>query len=123
VRYKDQFFDFKKDSLATINLVEYAPNKLVYRSNSSIDQLAVFSEIFYDKGWNAYIDGKLTPHMRANYVLRAMKIPEGDHEIVFKFEPKVWKLGNTVSLTGSILFTLLILGSIYYYYKKENAEA
>ena len=76
-RFKDQFFNFKKDSSATIKLTKYSPNKISYRAESNSTQLAVFSEIYYDKGWNAFIDGKPVQHMRANYVLRAMKIPAG----------------------------------------------
>ncbi len=130
-RFKDQFFKFSKDTSATIVLTNYAPNQLSYKSKTKTDQLAVFSEIYYGKGWNAYIDGKLAPHMRANYVLRAMKIPAGNHTIDFKFEPTIWKTGNTVSLIGSILFTLVILFGIFYLVKinlknkeleNENAE-
>ncbi len=116
-RFKDQFFKFSKDTSATIVLTNYAPNQLSYKSKTKTDQLAVFSEIYYGKGWNAYIDGKLVPHMRANYVLRAMKVPAGNHTIDFKFEPAIWKTGNTVSLIGSILFTLVILFGIFYLVK------
>jgi len=107
---------------------EEIPNKLSYKSKAETDQLAVFSEIYYAKGWNAYVDGKLAPHMRANYVLRAMKIPAGEHKIEFKFEPSIWKIGNTISLIGSILFYIVLLGSIGFYFykqkeiKKDNAE-
>lgn len=122
-KFKEQFFKFKKDDDASIVLTSYAPNKLSYKSKAETDQLAVFSEIYYAKGWNAYIDGKLAPHMRANYVLRAMKVPAGEHKIEFKFEPSIWKIGNTVSLIGSILFFLTLFGSIgFYFYKKNNIK-
>jgi len=121
-RYKDQFFNFSKDTSASITLINYAPNKLTYKSKANSDQLAVFSEIYYAKGWNAYIDGKLVQHMRANYVLRAMKIPAGEHNIEFKFEPTIWKTGNTVSLIGSIVFFLIIIGSIFLILKERNKE-
>ncbi|WP_288955950.1 YfhO family protein, partial [uncultured Polaribacter sp.] len=70
------------------------------------------------EGWNAYVDGKLTPHFRVNYVLRGMKIPAGEHKIEFKFEPKVIQKGKWISLFS---YTLLFLGyilSIYLWRKK-----
>ena len=98
------------DSGATIELTNYLPNNLKYQSNSSIGQLAVFSEIYYDKGWNAYVDGKILPHFRVNYVLRGMIIPAGSHEIEFKFEPKSYYTGEKISLASSILLLILFLG-------------
>jgi len=71
--------------------------------------MAVFSEIYYPKGWNAYLDGKLTPHFRADYVLRAMVLPAGNHKVVFKFEPEVYALGEKISLISSLILILLIL--------------
>jgi len=121
-RFKEQFFNFKKDENATIVLTSYAPSKLSYKAKADTEQLAVFSEIYYEKGWNAYIDGKLVPHMRANYVLRAMKIPAGEHNVEFKFEPSIWKVGNTISLIGSILFYLIILGSVFILVKKLKVK-
>jgi hypothetical protein len=119
-KFRDQFFKFRKDSAASIELINYAPNKLTYRSDAESDQLAVFSDIYYAKGWNAYLDGKPVPHMRANFVLRAMKIPAGSHNIEFKFEPKIWKIGYTVSLIGSILFVLVISGGIFWEIKNKK---
>ncbi|MCD4744685.1 MAG: YfhO family protein, partial [Bacteroidales bacterium] len=80
-------FNPKIDSSARIYQTEYKPNHLTYQYKSNNDQIAVFSEIYYDKGWNAYIDGNLMPHFRSNYVLRAMIVPKGEHTIEFKFEP------------------------------------
>ncbi len=111
-RFNDQIFKFEKDTAAVIELTDYKPNELTYQTKTNSDQLAVFSEIYYAKGWNAYIDGKLSPHLRADYVLRAMKIPAGEHKIVFKFEPSIWVLGNMVSITGSVVFVLLIIGGL-----------
>ena len=101
-----------KDSLATIVLTDYKPNHLTYKSQTSKEQLAVFSEIYYDKGWNAYIDGVKAPYFRADYVLRAMIVPAGVHTIEFKFEPQVYKTGEKISLASSILLVLLALGAI-----------
>ena len=99
------------DTAANIFLTSYMPNNLKYFSEANSEQLAVFSEIYYDKGWNAYIDGKLSPHFRVNYILRAMRIPEGDHEIEFKFEPKSYYIGEKISLISSILLIFLIIGT------------
>ncbi|MEI2707655.1 MAG: YfhO family protein [Chitinophagaceae bacterium] len=71
-----------------MNLIKNENDVVTYKSKATSTQFAVFSEIYYDKGWNAYIDGKLTPYAKVNYVLRGMPIPSGEHEIVFKFEPK-----------------------------------
>ncbi len=111
--------EIRNDTLSVIKLTEYQPNHLVYSSNSSADQLAVFSEIYYDKGWNAYIDGKPAPYFRADYVLRAMIVPAGDHIIEFKFEPRVYKVGEKVSLVSSILLILLLIGGLYYESRKN----
>jgi len=119
-RFKDNFFKFRLDSSATIKLTEYKPDYLAYKSNANSDQLAVFSEIYYAKGWQAYIDGKPVPHFRADYVLRAMRVPAGSHKIEFKFEPAIWKIGNTVSLAGSVIFILFISGGLFLYYKNAK---
>ena len=70
--------------------------------------IAIFSEIYYSKGWNAYIDGELKPHFRANYVLRGMMIPAGNHVVEFKFEPSTYIVGETVSFASSIILLLLL---------------
>ena len=97
----------------SIKLLTYAPNQLTYKSDCSTEQFAVFSEIYYEKGWNAYVDGQLMPHAQVNYVLRGMKIPAGAHSIEFKFEPSTYKIGNTIALIGSILLLLSLGGGIY----------
>ena len=100
-----------KDTTGTISLTEYKPNHLTYKSQTGSEQLAVFSEIYYDKGWDAYIDGKPAPYFRANYVLRAMIVPAGSHTIEFKFEPKVYATGEKIAYASSILLVLLALGA------------
>ncbi len=95
-----------------IQLKQYLPNHLVYESQASSKQLAIFSEIYYNKGWNAYIDGKLTPHIRVNYTLRGMIVPEGKHTIEFKFLPKSYYTGEKIALVGSILLILAFLGIV-----------
>jgi len=101
-----------------IKLTEYQPNYLKYDATvNSGSQLAVFSEIYYPKGWKAFIDGKETPHIQADYVLRAMLIPAGKHQIEFKFEPASYFVGNKVSLASSILLLLAIGGYLVYIFK------
>ena len=101
---------FDTDSLASIKLTSYLPNKLTYKSISTKEQLAVFSEIYYKDGWNAYIDGKQTPHFRVDYVLRGMVIPAGKHEIVFKFEPTIIKKGSAITLISYALMLIIPVG-------------
>lgn len=98
-----------RDSAGYIELTSYAPNDLTYKYETAKDALTVFSEIYYPKGWNAYVDGRLTPHFRANYVLRAMVLPAGSHTVEFKFEPNVYMVGERISLISSIALLLLIL--------------
>jgi len=101
-----------------IKLTEYQPNFLKYEATvNSSPQLAVFSEIYYPKGWKSYIDGKETKHIQANYVLRAMIIPAGKHQIEFKFEPSSYYLGNKVSFASSILLLLAVAGYFVYQFK------
>ncbi len=109
-----------KDSTASITLKEYKPNHLTYVSNSGKEQLAVFSEIYYNNGWNAYIDGKSAPYFRANYVLRAMIVPAGKHTIEYKFEPAVFRTGEKISLASSLLLIILLIGGgVFGWMKKE----
>jgi hypothetical protein len=97
----------------TIALSAYEPNNLVYKSNSASEEFAVFSEIYYEKGWNAYVDGQLQKHLQTDYVLRGMVVPAGAHTIEFKFEPMVYKTGNSIALVGSIILLLAVAGGIY----------
>ena len=111
---------FPEDSLATIKLVEHKPNYLKYNSNSEIKRMAVFSEVYYPEGWDAYIDGTKTDYFKADYILRALMVPEGKHTIEFKFEPQVVATGSTISLTSNIILILLILGALFLGYKKTK---
>ncbi|MDO6802085.1 YfhO family protein [Wenyingzhuangia sp. 1_MG-2023] len=109
----------EKDPTAEIQLQSYEPNDLVYTYKSEKPQVAVFSEIYYQPGWNAYIDGVLKPHFRANYVLRAMNVPEGAHTVEFKFEPKVIQQGASISLIGYILLIVISAILAFLYRKKK----
>ncbi|MCF8388152.1 MAG: YfhO family protein, partial [Bacteroidales bacterium] len=102
----------------TIRLTNYKPNKLTYLSKANEDAFAVFSEIYYSEGWNAYIDGEKAAHARVNYVLRGMRVPAGEHQIVFAFEPAVYRTGETISLISSIVLILLIIGGAYLGFKE-----
>jgi hypothetical protein len=108
------------DSSATITLLEEKPNQLRYESKSQANGLAVFSEIYYPKGWKASIDGKGAPILRADYIMRALEIPAGNHTIEFKFEPEAYTVGNKVTMASSWLVLLILLGSIGWTLKKEN---
>ncbi|MGX5690576.1 YfhO family protein [Arcticibacter tournemirensis] len=99
--------DLKKagvpDPTATIKLVDYHPDHLKYEYSCGRDMIAVFAEIWYNKGWNAYVDGEKIPHFRANYILRAAQLPGGNHKLEFKFEPVSYYAGEKISLIASIL--------------------
>jgi hypothetical protein len=104
----------------TIKLVSYKPNELKYSSHSAEDRIAVFSEIYYPAGWKAFIDTQETPIIRADYVLRALVIPGGNHEIKFIFRPLSYYTGEKISLASSILFIILAGGYIVYAIRKKS---
>ncbi|AVI52111.1 hypothetical protein C5O00_13470 [Pukyongia salina] len=112
-----------RDSTATIDLTQYKPNHLVYESSSTSPQLAVFSEVYYPKGWNAYIDGQPAEYIRANYVLRAMPVPAGNHKIEFKFEPTVIKTGGTIALVSFVILLVVLFGGLWYKRRQESKVA
>ncbi len=99
------------DSSGTIVLTSYAPDALTYRYTAAQPSTVVFSEIYYADGWQAFLDGKEVPHFRADFVLRAMQVPAGSHEIKFVFEPKEYAIGNTVSLVSSIGVLLAVVAA------------
>jgi hypothetical protein len=113
-------YSFQKDSTATISLTNYKANEITYKSNVNSTQLAVFSEMYYKNGWNAYIDEEKTSIIRANYVLRALVVPEGEHKIEFKFEPTVIKKGNTITLVSYVLLVLIPIGWFFVEKRKKN---
>ena len=111
--------NYPNDSTATIQLTSYSLNNLVYDFTSTTNQFAVFSEIYYKEGWNAYIDGNLTPHYRVNYVLRGLEIPKGTHKIEFKFEPTVIKKGSIITLISYVLLLVISVGWFFVDRKKS----
>jgi hypothetical protein len=96
-----------------IELTNYAPNKITYTSSADQEQLAVFSEIYYPRGWKVSVDGKPASYFRANYVLRAMLVPQGEHSIEFEFRPAAYYTGNTIAMASSGILLLLLLGTIF----------
>lgn len=113
--FSDELSGFDPQKNGTIALKTYKPDEIVYTSNSSSEQLAVFSEVWYgpNKGWEVTIDGKEVDHIRANYVLRALRVPAGQHEIIFSFNPRAYYIGENISLICSLLTILLFLGIMY----------
>jgi len=111
---------YQRDSLATIKLVEYKPNFIKYATENANKGLAVFSEIYYPKGWIATIDGKEVSIFRTDYTLRGLEIPAGKHTVTFKFEPSVVKTGSTIVLISGLGMLLLIGGGVYFERKKKS---
>lgn len=106
----------------TIALTTYQPNKLTYQYHLQEDRLAVFSEVYYPHGWEVEIDGEAADLLRADYVLRAVMLPKGTHEITFTFNPKVVKVGSGITLASGIIFGLLVIGGIVYSIKRKKDE-
>jgi hypothetical protein len=115
-----------KDSTASIVLEKYRPNRLTYKTKADSDQLAVFSEIYYQPGWKATIDGKEAPHFRTDWILRGMVIPAGEHTVVFEFYPDTYVLAANVSSYSSFLILLLLIAAIgwsgWKYWKESKEE-
>jgi hypothetical protein len=107
-RFSEQMIVELDNTGANIDLTEYKPNYIKYNSTTTKEGIAIFSEIYYDKGWNAYVNGELKPHFRANYVLRGMKIPAGNHVVEFKFEPAVYHVSERIALASSVVLLLLL---------------
>lgn len=106
---------YKLDSIAHISLTEYKPNHIKYISKNPNKGFAVFSEVYYNKGWNAYIDNQLVPHYEVNYLLRGLEIPQGKHFIEFKFEPQVIKTGSIITLISLGVILTILIGSLFLY--------
>jgi hypothetical protein len=112
-RYKENISKDSYSGEGSINQVSYHPDHLVYRSSSSEDQLAVFSEIHYPIGWTAYLDGSEVPISRVNYVLRAIEVPAGDHKIEFVFESETYNSSGVMAWSATILILVLIAFGVY----------
>ncbi|WP_411811022.1 YfhO family protein [Chryseobacterium scophthalmum] len=108
------------DSTATINLTKYEANELEFKSQSKAPQLAVFSEIYYPHGWKVFVDEKEVPYIKADYLLRAVHIPAGNHHIKMIFEPQVIETGKWISLLCFGLFVILSAFGIFWLNKKKK---
>lgn len=107
----------QKDSLASIRIVSYEPNQITYESNSKEDGIAVFSEIYYPRGWTVTIDGKEVEMARANYILRALPVPAGSHTIEMTFKPRSIKITENIAYAGLILLFLGVIALLLQYRK------
>jgi hypothetical protein len=120
-KFKSQITSVPKhDSIGYIKLVQNLNDKIDYRSSSASPEFAVFSEIYYPKGWNVYIDGNKANYVKTDYVLRGMLIPPGNHEIEWRFEPKSFTTGRMISIIANILVALLIIATIVFYAIKKK---
>ncbi|MCB0515620.1 MAG: YfhO family protein [Chitinophagales bacterium] len=125
--FKDQLKDINlsnADTTAQISLSKYNPDRMEYTYNSTTPQLAVFSEIWYQPNvsWKVFVDGNEVSQIRANYLLRALPMPAGKHDIVFTFMPQAVKTFKPVSLAGSVLFILLLLAALWHFLKSDDEE-
>jgi hypothetical protein len=111
---------FRSDPNAWIELTDYQPNRLKYRYSAGSEQLAVFSEVYYPDGWKVFINGEEADHFRANYILRAMVLPAGSHEIEFRFEPQTYHAGEKISLAFSILLVLVVVGAGVLHFRRMD---
>jgi hypothetical protein len=113
---------FTRDTSMAILLESYHPNHLKYIYMANSEQLAVFSEIYYDKGWKSFIDGEKVPHFRVNYILRGMVLPAGEHTIEFRFEPDSYYKGSKIASVSSYILVLLLLGAIGWEIRERNRK-
>jgi hypothetical protein len=112
----------QQDSTAYIKLVKFDNDNMEYESNSNSNQFAVFSEVYYPKGWNAYIDDKKVNYVNVNYVLRGLSVPAGKHTIHFKFEPDSVKSGKSIMYIASIVILISLLGGLFMAWKSAKKQ-
>jgi len=109
-------------AVRTIALTEYRPNYLKYEYTAPAESVAVFSEIFYPYGWTAYVDGAEAPCFRADYVLRAMRLPAGQHTVEWKFRAPGWTAAEAVTLVSSLVILLGAAAAIVYWIRQKRKE-
>lgn len=113
---------FEKDSAAYVKLNKYGLNEISFVSSNSKEGLAVFSDIYYDAGWKAFVDGKETPIIKANYVLRALKLPAGNHKIEFVFHPDTFYSYNNLAMVSSLITFALLGAALFFAIRKPQAK-
>lgn len=112
--------NFEVDSNSSIKLDKYGLNDISFLSTNNKDGFAVFSDIYYDKGWKAYIDGKETPILKTNYILRGVKIPAGNHKIEFRFHPDTFYKTNNIAMVSSFIIYILLGTALYMVYRGKD---
>ena len=119
-RFRDVIGDISISGESKVNLLSYRANQLEYEINTQTEELIVFSEVFYDKGWKAFIDGVETPHVRINYILRGLKVNPGSHKILFKYDLPIFKYSSIISFSSSIIILLLCLLMLFFKLKERQ---
>ena len=119
---KNLALKYNKDSLTTIELINSKPDKLIYEIQTQSKQFVVFSEMYYPHGWTATVNGKISPIVNVNYVLRGLEIPSGKSTIIFRFKPQLVSQGSQIRW-GSLILFILFLGGIYYAKSRSQIQA
>lgn len=122
-RYKQNISKEKFSGVGTIDMTSYHPDNMLYKSKTTESQFVVFSEIYYKDGWKAYIDNKETSISRVNYVLRAIEIPAGEHEIKFVFIPESYQISSTIANIGNIGILIILIIGFYFEFKKKEEKS
>jgi hypothetical protein len=110
------------DSAAAIRLTKFDNDAIEYSTTATTPQFAVFSEIYYPYGWNAYIDGNKAEYIRTNYTLRGLAVPAGNHTVRFVFEPSSYKTGTTLTYIASYLILLLVVGGLFMHFRQQRKQ-
>ena len=119
-RFRDVIGDISISGESKVNFLSYRANHLEYDINAQSEELIVFSEVFYDKGWKAFIDGVETPHVRINYILRGLKVNPGSHKILFKYDLPIFKYSSIISFSSSIIVLLLCFLMLFFKLKERQ---
>lgn len=111
------------DSASFIRLTKFDNDAVEYEAECNGPQFAVFSEIYYPLGWNAYVDGKKSDYVNVNYILRGMSLPAGKHQVRFAFEPSSVKKGKSIMFLASIVILIVFLGGLFMHFRKDFQKA
>ena len=111
---REEIGELNPKGMASVKMLKYKANHINYQVNANEEDFIVFSEIFYDKGWKAFIDGKQVPHYRVNYILRGIKAPIGNYLVEFKYDLPIYHSSSMISLTGSLLIIILFFGIVFF---------